>query len=134
MMHHQQHQYECISRQPRKDLLCDGCMGEGCLSVCSLYYAIGTTSQHDLPQPRPQGSSCCTHRFADERFHTLNTHARGKESFCKCLGEDSESGNCNIQNPLTMLRIRTTTSEIIVTPDDEFFLIALQRTSHAEVG
>ncbi len=36
-----------------------------------------------------------------------------------------------LQNELTMLRIRTTTTEMIVTPEKEYYLIAVQKTSHA---
>jgi hypothetical protein len=36
-----------------------------------------------------------------------------------------------LQNELTMLRIRTTTTEMIVTPEKDYYLIAVQKTSHA---
>ncbi|CAK9874787.1 unnamed protein product [Sphagnum jensenii] len=39
--------------------------------------------------------------------------------------------NHDQKNELTMLRIRTTTTEMIVTPEKEYYLIAVQKTSHA---
>lgn len=37
----------------------------------------------------------------------------------------------DVQNPLTMFRLRTNTTEVIVTPDEEHYLIAVQKVSHA---
>ncbi|KAG0588192.1 hypothetical protein KC19_2G223700 [Ceratodon purpureus] len=41
-----------------------------------------------------------------------------------CLSHDKA-------NPLTMFRLRTNTTEVIVTPDENYYLIAVQKVSHA---